>query len=74
MTDWKKIGVVGRAIANAIPESAKDRIRADYVKRFGKCRRCEAPLSGPSPDQICTTCHADEALGRVGGANGGDPS
>ena len=29
------------------------------------CRRCDAPLSGCAPDQICETCHADEALAAV---------
>lgn len=68
MTDWKAIGEkFGKALAGLVPESAKKKVRADYVKRFGKCRRCEAPLGGPSPEQICEDCHADEVLEIAGG-------
>lgn len=74
MTDWRKIGErLGRAVAALVPESAKKRVRASYVEKYGKCRRCEAPLSGPSPEQICETCHPDELLDRAaGGKEAGD--
>lgn len=64
--------MIGRALAALVPESMKARIRARYAQRFGTCRRCDAPLSGSSPQQICEPCHADELLERAGGGPGGD--
>ncbi len=62
---WEAIGeAFGRAIAsgiNSVPMVAAT-IRAHYAKAYGKCRRCDAPLGGPSPEQVCETCHADETL------------
>lgn len=70
---WKEIGEkLGRALAALVPDAARERIRASYAKKYGTCRRCEAPLSGPSPEQICEPCHTDELLERAAG--GGKPT
>ncbi len=51
----------------------RDRVRAHYAERFGVCRDCGEPLAGPSPEQVCTDCHANEALGMaLGGEPGGE--
>lgn len=66
-TPWQDFGAaIGRMLAGAVERvGLGDRVRAEYAARFGKCRRCEAPLAGPSPEQVCEGCHADEALGSL---------
>ena len=64
ITDTLKLG---GAFAAMLSEPAKDAIRSYYARKFGVCRRCQAPLGGASPEQICEPCHADEALEAAGG-------
>jgi Zn finger protein HypA/HybF involved in hydrogenase expression len=73
MSFWNGLAAgIGRAIAEALPESLKERIRGSYAAKHGRCRRCKRPLAGASPSQICETCHADELLAHAGGGSGGD--
>lgn len=58
---------LGEAFASMLSEPAKEAIRSYCARKFGVCRRCRAPLGGESPEQICETCHADEALEAAGG-------
>lgn len=60
---------LGLALAQALAPVG-DAIRAAFAARYGKCRSCDAPLAGPSPDQICTDCHAGEVLGEAMGGGG----
>jgi len=63
---------IGLALAKALAP-AGDAVRALFAARFGKCRVCDAPLAGPSPDQVCVGCHAGEALGEaMGGGEKGE--
>lgn len=73
MTDWNAIGAkLGAALARLVDAAGGgDAVRARYAAKFGVCRRCEAPLGGPSPEQICEACHADELLEQ---ASGGPPA
>lgn len=69
---------IGEAIGSALGRFVKalglgDAVRAHYAARFGTCRVCDAPLGGPSPSKLCTTCHADILLQRtIGDRIGGD--
>lgn len=47
-------------------------VRGHYAAKHGRCRRCDAPLGGPSPTQTCGACHADELLAKAGGNGGGE--
>lgn len=74
---WEAIGAkFGQAAAdfiNGLGAGISDTIRGLYASAYGKCRRCDKPLGGESPDKICETCHADEVLAAAnGGKNGGD--
>lgn len=71
--DWHAAGEkLGLAIARALAP-AGNAIRAAFAARYGKCRVCEAPLAGPSPDQVCEGCHAGEVLGEaMGGGKKGE--
>jgi hypothetical protein len=67
---WRKLGErigeqIGRALASLIPADLGEQIREACAAAYGRCRVCSAPLSGHSPEQICTTCHADELLARM---------
>jgi len=65
--DWRaRGGALGGALARVLAP-AGDAIRAAFAARFGKCRVCDAPLAGKSPDQVCVGCHAGEALGEAMG-------
>ena len=65
---------LGAAVGNIIGTALEavgggDAFRAHYAEQFGTCRRCGAPLGGPSPRQVCKGCHTDELLGAgLGGA------
>ncbi len=69
---WEKIGeAFGRGLAAAIEKhgpALADAIRDLYASLYGKCRRCDQPLGGESPEKICEPCHAAEVLEA---ANGG---
>lgn len=65
MIDWTNIGTrIGYAIGAALDPLIGDRMRARARERYGACRVCDAPLSGPAPDPICKTCHAGEVIAR----------
>jgi hypothetical protein len=49
----------------------RNRIRAGYAELYGVCRVCQEPMGGPSPEQICTDCHAGEAAAMAFGGGGG---
>lgn len=72
--DWRALGQrIGEALANAIPEPLKQKIRDAYASEFGNCRSCGAPLGGESPERICVSCHANERLAQsLGGGKGGE--
>lgn len=61
---WRKVGEeLGRDIADGIERAGlPDAVRSIFAALFGKCRVCDAPLGGHSPEQICETCHAAEVL------------
>lgn len=65
---WRKIGEgIGERFAAGINAlGLGDTVRAHFAAKYGVCRRCEVPLGGPSPEQVCEGCHADEALGAMG--------
>ena len=57
---------IGRALGRAVEVlGLGDAIRDRYAAEFGRCRRCDAPLGGRSPERVCETCHVDEALSRT---------
>lgn len=74
MTDWNAIGArFGAALVRLVEPLAGDAIRAAVAEKNGICRSCMAPLSGPSPQHICTGCHAAEVLAQgLGGGPGGE--
>ena len=67
--DPKSLGtMIGAALGRAVEAMGLgDRIRASYAAKYGSCRRCDAPLGGSSPERVCETCHADEALATAHG-------
>lgn len=68
---WRRIGEdIGRALAEGIEAVAKplaDAVREHYAALYGRCRRCDAPLGGPSPEKVCEPCHAAEVLEAANG-------
>ena len=63
---------IGYAVGNALGIFGNG-IRAAFASMYGVCRKCQRPLSGASPEQVCTECHASEVLARsFGGSEGGD--
>jgi hypothetical protein len=77
VTKWEQMGeAIGAAFAEGLKrtfgESVGDRIRAHYAAKYGTCRRCAAPLGGPSTEQICEECYVDETLGALGGGPAGE--
>lgn len=63
---WAKIGeAMGRAIAEGIRAGGFDSIvRRAFASVYGKCRRCDQPLGGESPEKVC---HAAEVLEAANG-------
>lgn len=61
---WQRIGeAFGRGIAEGIKSTGlDDAVRGLFAFVYGKCRMCDQPLGGSSPDQVCETCHASEVL------------
>lgn len=66
---WRKRGEdIGRGMAEAVEKHGlADAIRAVFAFLYGKCRVCDAPLGGPSPEKICEPCHAAEVLQAANG-------
>lgn len=64
---------IGRALAALVPKFLREHIRSHYAAKYGRCRRCGAPLGGPSRVPVCGPCHVDETLARgMGGTEGGE--
>lgn len=75
MIDWNALGQrLGTALAKASPARVGEVLRTHYAAKFGVCRACVAPLGGPSPEQVCTGCHAAEVLTEAAAAQGKAPS
>ncbi len=63
---------IGHAVGSALGIFG-DSIRAAFASMYGVCRKCQRPLSGNAPEQVCVECHANEALARsFGGSEDGD--
>lgn len=68
--DWEALGRgIGEALAKGVEASGLGPVARDmFSAAYGKCRVCDAPLGGASPDRICETCHAGEVLAQaIGG-------